>query len=68
MQELTLLGRNSRAHSKESTRTGEFQARRSVVRGWRGRRMLRGGSSSSSLLVATTGSRGSIPSSIMNAS
>ena len=36
MQELTMLGRNSGAHSEETARTGEFQAKRSVVGGRRG--------------------------------
>ena len=40
MKELTLLGRNSRAHSEETAKIGEFQARRSIVGGRRGGRML----------------------------
>ena len=37
MQELTPLGRNSGAHSKETVGIGEFQARWSVVGGQEGR-------------------------------
>ena len=68
MQELTLLGRNRGAHSEEISRTREFQVMRSVVGGQRGRRMLRGGSSGSSLPVAAVGSWGSIPPSVMDSS
>ena len=67
MQELTPLGRKRRAHSEETSRTRKFQARQSVVGGWSGGRILRGGSSSSSLPVAGAGSRGSIPPSAVDA-
>ena len=68
MQELTPFGKNRGAHSKKTSRTGEFQARRSVVGGRKGGRMLRGGGSSSSLPMAIAGSRGSIPPSAVDAS
>ena len=55
IQELIPLGRNKGAHSEQTSRTGEFQTRWSVVEGRRGRRMLRVRSSGNSLLVAAAG-------------
>ena len=68
MQELIPLGRNSGAHLEDLARSGEFQTRWSVVEGRRGRRMLRGGSSRSSLLMTAVESWGSIPPSTVDAS
>ena len=67
MQELTLLGRNRGAHSEETSTSGEFQTRWSVVGGQRGGQMSRGGRSGSSLPIAAEGSWGSIPPSIVDA-
>ena len=68
MQELIPLGRSSAANPKEFAWPGELQAGRSIVGGRRGRRIVRGRSSGSTMPVAAAGSRDSIPPSAGDAS
>ena len=59
MRELIPLG-SSATNPEDFARPGELQARQSVVGGQRGRRIVRGRSSGSTMPVAAAGSRDSI--------
>ena len=68
MRELIPLGRSSAANPEDFAWLGELQAGWSVMGGRRGRRIVRGRSSGSTMLVPAAGSRDSIPPSAGDAS